>query len=82
MEQRDCFKNRFREGEGTDKICVVPPNLEDFFACLFVFGAFFNDLFLFYVHWYFVCMHVYVTVSNPLELELQTIVSCHVSAGT
>lgn len=34
--------------------------------------------FLFYVHWYFVCMYVCVRVSNPLELELQTLVSCHV----
>jgi hypothetical protein len=27
------------------------------------------------------CMHVYVRVSGPLELELQTVVSRHVGAG-
>jgi hypothetical protein len=26
-------------------------------------------------------MYVYVKVSDPLELELQTVVSCHVGAG-
>ena len=38
-------------------------------------------LFLFYVHWHFVCMYVCVRVLDPLELELKTVVSCHVGAG-
>lgn len=33
------------------------------------------------VHWCFACMHVSVRVSYPLELELQTVVSCHVLLG-
>jgi hypothetical protein len=37
---------------------------------------FYDLLFLFYVHWY-VC----VKVSDPLELELQVVVSCHEGAG-
>jgi hypothetical protein len=37
--------------------------------------------FLFYVHWCFVPMYVWVRVSGPLELKLQTVVSCHVPAG-
>jgi hypothetical protein len=31
----------------------------------------------FYVHRCFVFMYVYVRVTGPLELELQTVVSCH-----
>ena len=38
-------------------------------------------LFLFRVHWCFARMHVCVWVSDPLELELQTVVSHHVAAG-
>jgi hypothetical protein len=38
-------------------------------------------LLLFYVHWYFACMYIRVSVSDALELELQTVVSCHVGAG-
>jgi hypothetical protein len=37
-------------------------------------------LFLFYVHWYFACMYVSVRGSDPLEGELQSVVSCHVGA--
>jgi hypothetical protein len=37
--------------------------------------------FKFYVHWYFACLYVCVRVSGPLELKLQTAVSCHVVAG-
>jgi hypothetical protein len=37
-----------------------------------------NDLF---VYWYFASLYVYVRVSDPLELELQTVVGCHVGAG-
>ena len=37
-------------------------------------------LFLFYVHWCFACMCVSVRVSDPLELELKTVLSCHVGA--
>ena len=32
------------------------------------------------VHWYFTCMNVCVRMSNLLELELQTVVNCHVGA--
>lgn len=38
------------------------------------------NLFLFYVH-HFVYMRVCVRMSDPLELELQTVVSGHVGAG-
>ena len=38
-------------------------------------------LFLFYVHWCFIGMYVHVRVLDPLELELQTTVNCHVGAG-
>jgi hypothetical protein len=31
----------------------------------------------FYIQWYFPCMYIYVRVSDLLELELQTVVSCH-----
>jgi hypothetical protein len=41
--------------------------------------ASFFSLFLFYVHWYFGCM--YICVSEPLELEFQTVVSSHVNIG-
>ena len=30
-------------------------------------------LFIFYVHWYFASIYVCVKVSDPLELELQTV---------
>lgn len=35
-------------------------------------------LFLFYVHLCFACMYVCVGVSDPMQLELQTVVSCRV----
>jgi hypothetical protein len=35
---------------------------------------------LFYVYWCFACMYVWVSVLNPLELELYTVVSCYVGA--
>ena len=35
---------------------------------------------LFHVHWRSACMCVYVRMSEPLELELQTVVGCHVGA--
>ena len=38
-------------------------------------------LFLFYVHWCLTCMCVCVSVSDPLKLELQTVVNYHVAAG-
>ena len=38
-------------------------------------------LFLFYVQWCFVYMHVCVRVLDPLELEMQTVVSSHVGSG-
>ena len=38
-------------------------------------------LLLFYVHWCLACMYVCVRVLDPLVLELQTVVSCHVDAG-
>ena len=51
-------------------------------GCKFVNAMlfFFLNLFLFYAHWYFAYMGVYVRLSDPLELRLQTIVSCHVGA--
>ena len=41
------------------------------------------NCFLLYVHWCFayVRVYVYVRVSDPLELDLQTGVGCHVSVG-
>lgn len=38
-------------------------------------------LFLFRVHWCFACVNVHVRVSDPLELELQTVVNHYVGAG-
>jgi hypothetical protein len=38
-------------------------------------------LFLFYMHWCFAYMNVCVRVLGPLELELQTVVSCRLGAG-
>ena len=35
---------------------------------------------LFYMNWCFACMYVCVRVLDPLELEIQTVVSCHVGA--
>ena len=42
---------------------------------------FFPNLFLFIVHWCLLAHAICVKVSDPLELELQTGVSCHVGAG-
>lgn len=39
------------------------------------------NLYLFYVHWCFVCMYVCVRVPDPLELELETVLSSSVGAG-
>ena len=44
----------------------------------------FNNLFaydLFMCISVFACMYICVRVLDPLELELQTVVSCHVVAG-
>ena len=41
----------------------------------------FFQFILFYVHCCFACVDVYVKAPDPLELELQTGVSCHVDAG-
>jgi hypothetical protein len=38
-------------------------------------------VFIYYVHWCFACMYVCVRVLDTLELDLQTVVSCHVGAG-
>ena len=38
------------------------------------------SLFLFYMHWCFAYMYVCVRMLVSLELELQTVMSCHVSA--
>ena len=40
-----------------------------------------NTYLYFYVHWCFVSMHVCVRVSDLLELEFQTLLSCHVGSG-
>ena len=37
-------------------------------------------LFLFYAYWCPTCIYVCVRVADPLELELQTVVSYHVGA--
>lgn len=37
-------------------------------------------LVLFYVHWCSDCMDVSLRVSGLLELELETVVNCHVGA--
>jgi len=42
-----------------------------FFLSIYLFLFKFNDLFLFYVHWCFVCMCVFVRTTDILELELQ-----------
>ena len=43
------------------------------------FKFFFNDPFLFYVHWCFACMYVCIRCGS-LRMELQTVVSCHAAA--
>ena len=46
-----------------------------------VFFFFLKKIFVFIlVHWYFTCMNVCVRMSDLLELELQTVVNCHVGA--
>lgn len=40
-----------------------------------------KGLLLFYVHWCLASMSVWMRVLDPLEEELQTIVSCHVGVG-
>ena len=35
----------------------------------------------FYVHWCIACMYVCVRVSDPLEMELQRVVSYHMGVG-
>jgi hypothetical protein len=47
----------------------------------FSLGSFFFNLILFYVHWYFASMYICVRVLEYLELELQPVGNCHVSAG-
>jgi hypothetical protein len=42
---------------------------------------YFNNVFNFMPICGFACIHVCVRVSDPLGLELQTVVSCHVGAG-
>ena len=54
----------------------VPPSFHRF--CFLSFKK--NDLSIFILHWSPAFMHVCVRVSDPLELELQTVVSCHVGA--
>ena len=39
-----------------------------------------EQLFLFYVHWYFACMHICVRMSD-LGIKRQLAVSCHVVLG-
>jgi hypothetical protein len=47
-----------------------------------MYGIFKNNLFfLFYVHWCFAYICVCERVSDPLELELQAVVNCHMDAG-
>lgn len=49
-------------------------------AIIFLF--FDNFFFIFYVHWFFAYMYVRVKVLDPLDLELQRVVSGCVGAGT
>ena len=52
-----------------------------FFSTLHSILFFFFNLFLSCMHLYFSYMCICVRVSDPMELELQTGVSCHVGAG-
>jgi hypothetical protein len=38
--------------------------------------------FVFYVHWCSACMSVCMRMSEPLQVELQTVVRYHVGAGS
>jgi hypothetical protein len=51
---------------------------QSFFVNLFSAGSFGHISF--HVYWCFLPVYVCVWVSNPLELELQKVVSCHVGA--
>ena len=42
---------------------------------------FFLKKFFFMCNWFLACTYFCVRVSDPLKLELQTVVSCHVGAG-
>lgn len=44
-------------------------------------SSFFNSLVLFLCALVFACVYVYVTVSDSLHLELQTVESCHMVLG-
>jgi hypothetical protein len=67
---------------------LVPPTWS--LACLPALGEWFcsgtlvHDIhtYMFVDHGCFAFMYVYVRVSDPLELELQANVSCHVGAGS
>jgi hypothetical protein len=59
---------------------VCTASLSFLFVCLFVCSSIHSFIYL-CVHWCFACMYVFGRVSDPLELELQTAVSCHVGAG-
>ena len=51
------------------------------FSTIVFFFFFLKKIFVFIlVHWYFTCMNVCVRVSDLLDLELQTVVNCHVGA--
>lgn len=60
------------------QILTVPAGPSSLLTRQFFF--FFKFTFI-YVRWSFVCMHVCVTVSEHLKLELQTGMSCHAGAG-
>lgn len=50
--------------------------------CSSSLSIYFLDYFYFMsIDWYFSYMYVLVRVLDPLELDLQTIVSCYVGAG-
>lgn len=65
---------------------TIPSGLRKVEICSFqfvwgrTFISCFKNIYFYFVsiHWCFVCMYVYVIVSYPVELELQTIVSHHV----
>ena len=57
------------------------PGLFMLILLLFLVCFFFNGLFLFYMLWCFACMYVCARLSDPLELEIQTVVSCYVVVG-
>lgn len=66
-----------RVDDGREVIQYVPVCFKEDFILKKLNASFF----IFYVYWCFDSMYVCVSVWYPLEFELQTVVSCHESAG-